>query len=99
MTPCSISIHEELLASYAYEEALKSPCLHRHGCVATVNGKIIARGYNNYQVSYKKNPIIRCDQCSCHAEIDAIRKIYRLHTKGGTGASASASASSAAKGV
>ena len=36
-----------MLASYAFDEASKSPCLMKHGCVATMNGKIIGRGHNN----------------------------------------------------
>jgi len=73
-----ISNQEHKFASEAYDVALKSPCLHKHGCVATMNGKIIAHGYNNYQVR-KKIPILKCDDCSCHAEMDAIRKIYRQY--------------------
>ena len=31
------------LANYAFVEAEKSPCLMKHGCIATMNGKIIGR--------------------------------------------------------
>ena len=33
----------------AREEAIKSPAIYKHGCIAVVSGKIIARGYNNYR--------------------------------------------------
>ena len=46
-----ISSKDEHLASYAYLEAEKSPCLMRHGCIAVVNGKIIARGHNHYRTN------------------------------------------------
>ena len=41
----------------AYDEALKSHCLHKHGCVACINGKIISRGYNNYNTWSSSNTV------------------------------------------
>ena len=53
-------------------EASKSPLLNRHGCVATLSGKVLARGYNKYR-TFSKDGLIN-DNCSCHAEIDVLRK-------------------------
>ena len=58
----------------AYNQALKSPCLHKHGCVACINGKIISRGFNNYGTC---NADKFCSyHGSCHAEIHALRDIW-----------------------
>jgi deoxycytidylate deaminase len=58
----------------AYDEAQKSPCLHKHGCVASINGKIISRGFNNYGTC---NVDKFCSyHGSCHAEIHALRDIW-----------------------
>lgn len=55
-------------------EALKSPCLHKHGCVACINGKIVSRGHNNYNTYSSDN---FCSYYgSCHAEIQALRDIW-----------------------
>ena len=70
-----VSKQEEQLAMYAYNEALHSPCLHKHGCIASINGKIIGRGYNNYRI--QSNSPFESEGCSCHAEIDTLRNIYR----------------------
>ncbi len=72
----TISRQEELHAANAYSQALLSPCLHKHGCVAVVNGKIIARGFNNYR-THSSDPF-HCQGCSCHAEMDTLRKTYQL---------------------
>jgi len=56
----------------AVDEATKSDVLYRHGCVAVLSGKIIARGYNKYR-TYSKDGLIH-ENCSCHAEIDVLRK-------------------------
>lgn len=77
-----ISKKDISLASYAYHEAEKSPCLMKHGCVATVNGKIIGRGHNHYRTNSKDRIIHK--MCSCHAEIDTIRNVYyrtKMHVK------------------
>ena len=56
----------------AVEEAYKSNVLYKHGCVAVVSGKVVARGYNKYR-TFSKDGLIN-DNCSCHAEIDVLRK-------------------------
>lgn len=68
----SLSIKDQRVISAIYEEAEKSPCRFKHGCCAAVNGKIIAKGYNNYR-QYSSDGIIN-DPCSCHAEMDVLRK-------------------------
>jgi tRNA(Arg) A34 adenosine deaminase TadA len=62
-------------ASRAAEEAQRSPCQMRHGCVAVINGRIVGRGYNNYR-SYSKDGFIH-DCMTCHAEMAALREVYR----------------------
>lgn len=56
----------------AVEEAYKSTVAHKHGCVAVLSGKVVARGYNKYR-TYSKDGLIH-ENCSCHAEIDVLRK-------------------------
>lgn len=56
----------------AVEEAYKSTVTHKHGCVAVLSGKVIARGYNKYR-TYSKDGLIH-ENYSCHAEIDVLRK-------------------------
>ena len=55
----------------AYEEATKSPCYHRHGCVIVGSGRILGRGYNNPRTRYSDKIIDNC--MTCHAEMAAIR--------------------------
>ena len=52
----------------------KSPVLMQHGCVAVVGGKVMATGYNNYRTN--SNDGFINNTCTCHAEVDAIRKLY-----------------------
>ena len=49
-----------------------------HGCVAVKSGKIIASGRNSSR-SYSKDGFI--NNCSCHAEIDTLRKIWKIYSK------------------
>ena len=58
--------------SLAVQEATKSPISFQLGCIAVVSGKIVARGCNNYR-TYSKDGMIG-SSCSCHAEIDVLRK-------------------------
>ena len=59
----------------AMEEATKSPISYQLGCIAVVSGKIAARGFNHYR-TYSKDGMIG-DSCSCHAEIDVLRKCLK----------------------
>lgn len=70
----SISCKDDSLATHAFEQAMQSPCLMRHGCVATINGKIVGRGYNSYRCNSGDGFIQ--NTCSCHAEIHTIRNMY-----------------------
>ena len=58
-------------------EAEKSNLLFKHGCVATYGGKIIASGCNTHK-NYSNDCFIN-NQCSCHAEINVLRKIYNAY--------------------
>lgn len=60
-------------------EAGKSELTYKHGCIAVVSGKIVAKGYNNYR-TYSRDGMIS-NTCSCHAEIDVLRKCRKLGIK------------------
>ena len=61
---------------YAGCIALESNLLFRLGCVATYGGKMIASGSNNYN-NYSKHDNLSEFSCSCHAEINVIRKCIK----------------------
>jgi cytidine deaminase len=61
--------------SMAAEQAYISVLNFRIGCVAVVSGKIVARGYNNHRTFSKDGMISQT--CSCHAEIDVLRKCLK----------------------
>jgi deoxycytidylate deaminase len=69
-----MSRKRENILQLAYVEATKSPCLHKHGCVACINGKIISRGCNNYIT--RPNDKFCPHGASCHAEIQTLRNIW-----------------------
>jgi deoxycytidylate deaminase len=56
----------------AYACALRSPIKIRHGCVAVLNGKVVAQGFN-HERCFSRDGLITRTSC-CHAEIDAVRK-------------------------
>jgi deoxycytidylate deaminase len=64
----------------AKTEALKSLMLMRHGCVVANGNKVVATGYNTYRTRFGDHFINK--SCSCHAEMDALRKVLRYRTKG-----------------
>ena len=68
-----VSLTDHKLISMAIDEAQKSPVLMRHGCVASRNGKIIARGFNHYR-TFSRDSIIN-NTCTCHAECDVVHKL------------------------
>ena len=51
----------------AYDEATKSHCYHRHGCVIVGSGRVLGRGYNNSRTRYSDKIIGDC--MTCHAEM------------------------------
>lgn len=57
----------------AYNIGLQSSINIRHGCVAVLNGKVIAKGFN-HERCFSSDGFIQQTWC-CHAEIDAIRKL------------------------
>lgn len=70
-----IGIKDQRFASMAFEEAGKSLLLMQHGCIAVLNGKVMAKGYNNIR-SHSKDGLLhyrRC--CSEHAEINVLHKM------------------------
>ena len=83
-----VSTSDEQYVSRAAEAALNSQMLMKHGCVAVLNGKIIATGCNNDR-NYSNDGFVNHNVCSCHAEIDVLRKVYHScmssNTKGKAG--------------
>ncbi len=74
------NLRDERFANIAMLEANKSNMkYHKHGCVAVVGGDIIARGYNTDRCH--SNDGFLEDVCSCHAEIDVMRKLTRMFRK------------------
>lgn len=76
----SLNNRDERFARLALEEANKSNMRHhQHGCIAVLGGQIIARGYNSDRTQssdgFLKNT------CSCHAEIDVMRKLEKRLNK------------------
>ena len=70
----SISQREERFIEAATQQAIKSPVLMRHGCVAVANGKILGRGFNNRRTTSKDRFIH--NTCTCHAEMASLRDVY-----------------------
>lgn len=52
----------------------KSPVLMQHGSVAVIGGKVMATGFNNYRTT--SNDGFIGNSCTCHAEVDVLRKLY-----------------------
>jgi tRNA(Arg) A34 adenosine deaminase TadA len=64
----------------ALNEAIKSKMLMKHGCVAVLNGVVLATGYNNYR-TYSRDKLLNHTTFACHAEVDVLRKIIKQHHK------------------
>ena len=58
----------------AIYESRRSTMMMKHGCVIASGSKIVATGFNNLRTRFRDSFIE--ESCSCHAEIDALRKIY-----------------------
>ena len=69
------SIQTDRFIAEALEEAGKSKVMMKHGCVAVINGKIRARGYNSTERTSSKDNFIK-NTCSCHAEMACLRNLY-----------------------
>lgn len=70
-----ISKRDAKLIQLAAQEAKQSPCLMKHGAVATMNGKVVGKGYNHYRCQSKDGFIHDC--VTCHAEIAALRQAHK----------------------
>lgn len=71
----TLSRSDELFILAAASEAHKSQVLMKHGCVAVINGTIMARGHNSHR-SFSKDHFIY-NTCSCHAEMATLRELYK----------------------
>lgn len=74
-----LSRKQEQLFSQSLDMATKSNMLFKHGCIATYGGHIIASGYNTHK-NYSSHDDFINNQCSFHAEMDVLRKIYWRNT-------------------
>ena len=74
-TSFSMSNRDHRFMQMAIYEATHSPILMRHGCIAVINGKIIARGFNTDRC-HSRDGLLKHSWC-CHAEIDVLRKLIR----------------------
>lgn len=74
-TVFSMSNRDHRFMQMAIYEAFHSSILMRHGCIAVINGKIIARGFNTDRC-HSRDGLLKHSWC-CHAEIDVIRKLVR----------------------
>ena len=70
-----LSNKQEKFYSLSLDIASKSNMLFKHGCIATYGGHIIASGYNTHK-NYSAHDNFINEQCSFHAEMDVLRKIY-----------------------
>ncbi len=70
-----ISNKDHRFASIALEEASKSTLLMQHGCIAVLNGKVLAKGYNNIRCHSKDGLLNYRKCCSAHAEIHVLHKL------------------------
>lgn len=62
----------------AMEECKNSTMLMKHGCVVADGSKMLACGHNHYRTRY--NDKFMKQSCSCHAEMDALRKVSKTAT-------------------
>ena len=70
-----ISNKDQRFASIALDEASKSTLLMQHGCIAVLNGKVVAKGCNNIR-SHSKDGLLHFRKCcSAHAEISVLHKL------------------------
>jgi tRNA(Arg) A34 adenosine deaminase TadA len=73
-----LSIKEQSFINSAVKEASSSDCLRMHGCVVVSHGKIIGKGCNHHRPSSTSDKFM-VNQCTCHAEISALREAYTIN--------------------
>ena len=79
-SPYALTNKDYQNAMLAARVAEDSTMASRHGCVATCgNGKVLATATNCIRGCSKEGFL--SDQCSCHAEIHALRKLYYSHVQ------------------
>jgi deoxycytidylate deaminase len=74
-----VSNRDQRFIEIAADQASRSQCLMRHGCVAVINGRIIGRGFNNYRC-HSNDGFIQ-NTMTCHAEIAALREVNKRGKK------------------
>lgn len=79
VSPYCLSSKDYNNAVIAANIAEESEMTSRHGCVATNNGTILAKASNCIR-SVSKEGFLG-DQCSCHAEVHTLRKLYYSHVQ------------------
>ena len=80
---CTVTVRDERFATIAMDEAEKSQMkYHKHGCVAVIGGRIVERGYNSERS--QSNDGFLDNTCSCHAEVDVMRKLDKRFSKKNT---------------
>lgn len=76
MTRYNCNNRDEKFAQLALMEADKSIMQQNHGCVAVMGGRVVARGFNSDRC-YSSDGFL-LNTCSCHAEIDVMRRLDRI---------------------
>lgn len=79
----SISRRDFNMLSRALTEAEKSDVKHKHGCVITKGGRVLAVGHNRYRNSHPTMEI-PAGNYTVHAEIDAASQVQWHNLKGCT---------------
>lgn len=72
-----LTLSEQRYVIRAALESYKSDLVSKHGCVAVAQGKIIGHGHNSSRTQSHDGFIN--NTCSCHAEIAAIRDVFRTN--------------------
>lgn len=76
----TVSNKHQRFASIAFDESKNSVMLSQHGCVIARGRQIVGKGINNYRTK-SKDGFISDTSCSCHAEVDALRRVYQARIR------------------
>ena len=63
----------------AIDECKSSTMLMKHGCVVANGSKMLSCGHNHYRTRFGDG--FMKQSCSCHAEMDALRKASKCQTR------------------